>query len=65
MIRVDRWTGEVTIIDGDKIVKAKTADEQLQETKNRESLAKTKFLAPIDLTPDRWWHRWPNAVVAQ
>lgn len=50
MIRVDRFTGEVTIIEGDKIVKVKTPDEQAEENKKRENLAKTRYLAPIDLS---------------
>lgn len=49
MIRVDRLTGEVTIVEGDKIIKAKTPEEQAAEKRKLDELARPRYLNSVSL----------------
>jgi hypothetical protein len=54
-VRIDHWTGEVTIIAGDHMIKVKTQEEQDAEDKKRAAsavtLATPKSLPPVILGP--------------
>jgi hypothetical protein len=53
--RIDHWTGEVTIIAGDHMIKVKTQEEQDAEDKKRAAsvavLSAPKSLPPVPLEP--------------
>ena len=52
-VRIDHWTGDVTIIAGDRMIKAKTQQEQEAEEKKQAAsvaaLAAPKYFPPITL----------------
>jgi len=49
MIRVDKSTGVVTVMDGDRITRVKTPEEQTAEDRDRDEFAKTRNMPILGL----------------